>query len=532
MCQLPEPARISTPKTLYIILGLGFVVRVVAAYVQPAFLDEGFVYQVTRAGFQAMLDVLRNDTHAPTYNLLMYPLVQLTDSIFWLRMPAVVLSLATLWLSFALSRRFLSEKASLATTAFLALSYSVWLTDAQLRSYGPLAFLQTALLLGFVDIERQGQPFPRLPKEGIRWLLFFATALLASTLHMLGTLLVGVLWLFSLRSRSRKRLLIGLSLAIIPTVIWFAWSHSTGTMTYSQEATKTFSLQFINTPLYILNGKTPGDIANYLNGYLKPGSWTKVLAAFYIVANVLIWLIWLRGWKIAVQRWGREGWLLSQVFLLPLVAVLISCILGLQPFAPRYAVPMSLPFVIVCAQALSPIWRLNLWQLATGWTLLLSLAFPFCPALWNQYWVPALKFINEQARPGDVICTYNPCTMYALAMAYDPQGASFKFGYRDQYFVVPVHDPQANTLPIFPLNQANLIQLYDNIAPENRVFLVICQREQGDGALEKIPFYYALANSTHFHSLTYWADVEVQLLVRRPTPLGFPAGSMDCQSSK
>ena len=517
MCHQVEPAQASPPKTLFVILALGLVVRLIAAYLQPAFLDEGFVYQVTKAGFQAMVDVLRNDTHAPTYNLLMYPLVQLTDSIFLLRLPAVIISLGTLWLSYEFSCRFLSKKASLATTAFLALSYSVWLTEAQLRSYGPLAFLATALWLGFNDIERRGTPFHRLPWANARWFLFFFTALLASTLHILGTLVVGVLWLFSLNSSLRKRLLILLSLAILPTVLWFGWSHSTGTMTYTQEETKSFGLQFLNIPLYILNLKTPGDVASYLEGFLKPGPWIRNLALTYAISNAVIWAVWIWGWKVSVQRWGRDGWLLALMLLLPMAAVLVSCILGLQPFAPRYAVTFSLPFIIVCSQACSSVWRLNLWQMALGWTVLLCLAFPFYPPLWNQYWGPALEFINTQARPGDVICTYNPYTMYALAMAYDPQGASFQFGYHDQYYVVPVHDSQSNKLPIFPLVKSNLLQLYQNMPADKRIFLVICQREQGDKSLDMIPTLYSVANRTRFYSLTYWADVEVQLLERRDT---------------
>ena len=486
-----------------------------ASWLQPAFLDEAFVYYVTKGGWQAMIDVLRYDTHTPVYNLLMYPLVRITDDMLWLRMPSVLCGLAAIILSFHLSRRFCSERAALAISAFMALSYNVWLTDSQLRSYGLLAFLCILQWLGCSDIYRRGEPFPELPWPRLRWPLYAFAALFCASVHVLGTLMQGVLALFACWLPAKaKRCLLGCSAAaIVPSAVWFAVCRSHSALQFVRADNHEYALQFIFTPLFLLNFKSPNDIVGYLGNYLPKEAIIPWILPAYLIGNAIFWIILIYCWYKLIKRWKWEGWLLAGVFNLPLLAVLLSCLLGLQPYTPRYAITLILPFLLALAQIDSKPIKESAFQLTLGWTLLLCAAFPFCHPIWNQYWQSVTDYIDAHARSEDVILVYNPYAAYSFALAYDPQGSYFEFSHDSSgYHVALRRSPDSRKLTCFPLSEALLDESFLSSMKNRRVFLVLCQRFLGDNSLLLLGKRFQIADSYHFASLTSWADAEVCIL--------------------
>ncbi|MBQ7568382.1 hypothetical protein IJT17_06210 [bacterium] len=503
---------------LGIILGIGLAIRLTASYIQPAFLDEAFVYWVTKAGWRAMADVLRYDTHTPAYNVLMYPLVQLTDSMFWLRLPSVLLSLGTVWLSYRLARRYCSEGTALTLSAFISFSYCVWLTDAQLRSYSPLMFLCTSLWLAMSDIKREGAPFIELPWPRLRWPLFALASLLSSCIHVIGALMQGVIALFSfwLPSEERRRILICSALAILPCAAWFVFGRSQAPLQFAHAETREYWLQFFFTPLYLFGLKSPNDVLGFLGSYMPPEAAAAYLIPAYLIGNALIWAALLWGGYRLGRQWGWEGWFLNAAFLLPLLAILASCLLGLQPYAPRYAVTMTLPFLIALQELASRRAVRFLGQAALAWNVFICLLFPYCPQLWNQYWRTVTDFIDARAASGDIVCVYNPYAAYSFALAYDPQGAYYEFSHEKSsgYHVALRQRPDSAKLACYPLSLAMLNDSFLQSLGKHRIFLVLCQRYQGDSSLAWLNDRFHITDGVHFPSLTYWADAEVCILER------------------
>ena len=503
---------------LFIIVLAGAAVRLTAGWVQPAFIDEGFVYYVTKAGWRAMVDVLRYDTHTPVHNVLMYPWVCATDSIFWLRLPSALCGLGAVVLSYHLARRYCSAGTSLALSAFMALSYNVWLADAQLRNYGPLTLLCTVQLLCCSDIYRRGAPFADLPWSRLRWPLYALTALLCSGIHVLGALTQSVMALFSfwLPSPAKKNLLVTSILAVLPCVLWFTVCRSSSDLAMVHEETREYALQFCFTPLYLLNLKSPNDLVNYFGHYLPGETIVPFILPAYLLFNGLFWLVLLYSWYKLVRRWKWEGWLLGGVFFLPQLEVLLSCLLGMQPYSPRYAVPMTISFLLLCEQWDSEKLKLSFRQLALGWTVFLCLIFPFFPPLWLQYWQGAIDFIEAKSRPGDIVLLYNPGISYSFVWAYDPQGAYYEFSHDSGYHSALRQRPESPKLTCLPLSESLLTEDFLRSVKDRRVFLVLCQRFQGDHSLELLDKRFKIADSYKFSSLTSWAEADVFLLENVP----------------
>ncbi|MDO5297396.1 MAG: glycosyltransferase family 39 protein [bacterium] len=499
---------------LGIIFCSGLLIRLLASWLQPAFLDEAFVLYVTKGGWQAMINVLRYDTHTPVYNVLMYPLVMLTDDIFWLRLPSALCGLGTIILSYHLACRYCSRGTALVLSAFMALSYNVWLADAQLRNYGPLTFLCTVQWLGCSDINRCGVPFAKLPWPRWRWPLYFITALLCSGIHVLGTIMQGVIALLSLwlPQPAQKRLLAASVLAITPCAVWFIICRTQSALQLIHSEIHEYAWQFCFTPLYLLNFKSPNDIVNYLGNYLPQENIIPYLVPVYLTANSALWIVFLYcGYKLG-KRWRWEGWLLGSAFLAPLFAVLLSCLLNMQPYSPRYAVPMTLPFLLILEQINSAKLKTALISLILSWSIMLCSIFPFCHPIWNQYWQSTIEYIDAHSQAGDTIIVYNPYAIYSFVLAYDPQGTHFEFSHDRGYHVSLRQHPESKKLTCLPLSEALLDDNFLRRTRGHRLFLVLCQRYQGDNSLSWLNERFQITDSYHFPSLTSWADAEVCIL--------------------
>ncbi len=505
----------SERRILAIILLLGLAVRLMASYLQPAFLDEGFVYQVTKAGFSAIIDVIRYDTHPPTYNLLMYPLVQLTSSIFILRLPAVLLSLGTILLSFKLCRRFVSSEAALASAAFVALSYNVWLTDAQLRNYGPLMLLLTLLWLGMLDIRSQGSPFADCSLNSkTRWALWALVALLTSSLHVLGSLCVGTCLLLGLTLPRRRCLtLTWLALALLPTIAWFLWGKFSSPLGQANTSNSEFFYYLAFIPLNLINLRSPESIIEYLRAapYIQTAS--PYIIAAYLLGNAILWAVYAYGWYSHCKRQPWEANLLGLSFLLPLLIIWFSCLLGLQPFSPRYAITLTVPFLLTFGAGLRP-------QLQRCWykaLLIVCLAiiaiFPFWTPLWNQCWKGTLDFIERVQQPGDFIGIYHPYAAYAFAMDYAPEDTRFTFTTDSYYHAHLEQREREDRLPLRMLSNSDINPEFYNYCQGRRLILILCQKHEGNNDfLVWLINNFDLLDYCAQPSLTYWADNEVFVL--------------------
>ncbi len=562
-------------KILFVIVGLGLLIRLLAAWLQPAFLDEGFVFHLTRSGLASTIHMLKIDAHPPTFNIIMYPLIQATDSIFLLRLPEVLLSLLTIVLSFQLSRRFLEESQALAATAFVALSYNIWLTDAQLRTYGPITLGLTLIWIGMLDIYRDGTPLSVLlpirtrwiqvltngmgittPDTRRNWILFAIIACGCASLHYLSVLVLFACFLMA-RALPIKHLpypysdtntikitSLCLILSVIPVGIWLIWSRATCDFTFPVSPAG-FSQRhwqaFFSSPAAICNWELSG-MPNLCADSLFGPALEAIFPILTEVLTGLLWIFFLLGWyrlahepssedehssedernseddmpQNSTRRW--EANLLGLSTLLPILLLFLACVMGkLQYTQNRYAIPMSLPFIILSAQAFSASGRKRFLGCLLGLTVLLCVLFPFLPQLWNQNWQGTVDFIDKNHRPNDLIAIYNPYAGYSFAMAYDPEHTSFRF--TDKYMVELVQNPDPAKAPLLLISQ-------DILGPEllhdmrgYRLILVLCQEKfflESATILRWLSDYYEIVDSFHEPSLRSWADTSTYILERKP----------------
>ncbi len=514
-------------RYLGLIIAAGLVIRLLAGFLQPAFADEAYVYYVTKAGLNAIFTELRVDTHPPTFNLLAYPLVQLTGSIFLLRLPTILLSVATMFLSFVLARRLCSENTSLVICACLTFNSSIWITDAQLRSYGPLTLGFILLWLGLLDIHAHGQPFlffrrravqtPEQAAQAVRWrwLAFALIAIVTVSLHMMALLVLAACAIsaFSFPAPARRRVWLSLALATLPLLAWVVWSRTTCEFEFTRPQSTAPVKVLFNTPLAMLGGWND-------NAWIRLGdlstealSQGPMVVLLYIVLNGILWLFWLKSWHAMAQDRRWEANMLGFAWGLPLISLYAANLLGLLSYQPRYLMPMCAPFLILLSQGLGErCWR-GLSRSMLALAIITALTFPFCKPLWNQYWQSTFDFIASQQRQDDLIAVHIPYACYSVAMAYDGPNISFIYGNQGQSNVMVKQEPNPGKLQIIPIGGSMLSPDFNRFLDSRRIFLILSQYDDSTPALIRwIDERYRVLSTFHQPSLADWADVHVLLL--------------------
>ena len=503
-------------KWLYGIAVLGLAVRLLAAWLQPAFVDEGAVYYLTKAGWQAMAEVFRFEKHPPTYNALMYPLISVCGSIFLLRLPAVFLYLLTLGGAYQLCRRCFSVPLSLLLAACGATGYSVWILEAQLRSYGPLMFCLTWFWLGLADICEGRSPYrDNLGRHASwGWRLFAAAVLGADSLHILGAVITFSCLLAAgrLESELRRNTWVCILAGAIPVALWYVWlqsnTHAGGAITWQGVPWQAL----LAIPLSLLNFFNSDSILFCFRFSAWQTQYGSALSFAYGVGNLLLWLLLMRGWVRMRRRLVILSDMLFLSWALPLSILAAAASMGMMSLQPRYAVVMVLPFALLLAEGFADdnIRRRAL-SVLLGWNWLLLLVFPFVPGLWNQYWQSSIDFIEAQSRPGDILAVYVPYAGFSFAWAYDAENAEFDFG--DKVFGIRQR-ATADKLPIILLSQ----DVFYRPGPQElqylakrRMFLVLNQADQ-NGPPRWLSEHYRIVDHRGHRSIKYWADVEVFLL--------------------
>ncbi len=512
-------------RWLGIIAVLGLIFRLLAAYLQPAFIDEGFVYYLTKTGIANTVHTLKIDAHPPTFNIIIYPLVMRTANIFLLRLPWVCLSILTIVLSFRLLRRFFDETDSLFLTALYASGCGIIITDAQLRTYGPLTLCLTVLWIGLLDIHQYGRPFPELSKRraSLGWGLLWLCGCAGAGLHYLGILSLAMCCIPTLFLTGRKKLktLFCLTSAALPSSLWLIWSRMTSGFSPGPVPTG-LSMFHFNHFYYI-----PACLLSLNINILKPLCADNLLGEIlqytvYQIALPLLtaalWIALISGWFRLAKRSPWTASLLGCNLIIAQVLLLGACVLGKLGYSQaRYSLPMTVPFFILLFSGISEKNRRQ-WQavflVCSGCLLLL---FPFYPPIWNQYWGATLKYINSIRQPNDIIAVCPAYTSHCFAMEYDPDNIAFTFD-RD-YKVGLKQKPSADKLPVILLDPAMRGQELLRDLRGYRVILIMCQEKafQDNGALLMwLDQYYNLVGEHHFVSAWDWADVNTYVLEAKP----------------
>lgn len=522
----------SAKKWLYLIIVLAVLVRVMAGYLQPAFIDEAYVYYMTKAGMSQLLDAIRYDVHPPTLNILLYPLIQSTTSIFLLRLPQIILSALTVLLVCLLSRRYFPAKTALIITACFAFSYSIWLTDAQLRTYGPLTCASTALILGLLTAVQYGRPFsPYLAKESPwGWTLLALAALGCSCLHVGGLLLLltaGVFFLLPvpIERAVRGRILLVLALSAVPIVIWALYARLSIPLHFSRPP------KFINfdgwfgTPVLLASGLYPKAVLEKFHDSWFVSACASYITPVFLLLNLVAWLAFLRGARSlevpyqpakALRVWEHS--FLFSTFAAPCLFYYVANLFQVLSWQSRYLSPLLAPFLIVVFAGSGRWGRRALAALILTVNAVMIISFPFCTWLWNQCWQDTIDFIEARQRPGDHIAIYIPYACCSFAMAYDIDGISYTFFTSSGANVQMKQIPNPSKLPVIGLNAPAVGTDYFNTDywRSGRIFFIITQPDAGANHISEILNRdYTVVDYCEHQALVAWASATTYMLERK-----------------
>lgn len=519
-------------RWLLIIVALGLLIRFIAAYVQPAFIDEGYVYYLTKTGIENTIYTLKIDAHPPTFNIIMYPLIMRTANIFLLRLPCVCLSAVTILLAFALLRRFMEETASLTLTALYASSLGIVITDAQLRTYGPLTLSLTAMWIGLLDVYKYGCPYPgifqRHPRW--RWALLWLCGCSGAAWHYLGILSLAAccLSVLFLPRSARMRTLLCLVCGALPSSLWLIWSRMTAGLS-NDPPPAGMSLFHFNHIYYI-----PACLLNLNINILKPLCANMLLNSelqyalnqfVFPLITLPLWAVLILGWRNLAKERAWEAAFLGVNLMLPPLLLLGACVLGKLGYSQtRYSLPMSIPFFILLFNGLKeanrPFWQKLFLSINTALLLLL----PFCPFLWNQSWKDTRAYLDSIRRPKDIIGICPAYTSHCFAMDYDPEHISFIFD--KDYKVGMIQQPSPDKTPIFLLDPSMRGSELLRDLRGFRLILIMCQErvyKENGALLNWLSQYYTLAGEHHFVSVWDWADVNTYVLEPKTANKYLPA---------
>ena len=516
---------------LFIIIALGLSLRLMAAYLQPAFLDESYIYNVTKFSAEAIIAEACRDSHPPLYNLLMYPLVHAVNSAFILRLPCVLAGTAAICLAFLAGRRFGGERCGLILAAFMSCSYNNWLLDAQLRSYGLLDCALLALLLMSLNIHAFGRPIPKTNSPITGWLVFTLTAVLCSSLHFTGALAVGCYFLMLLllppkspHQSGRLPCLLLLS-SLLPSICWFIYTKTQAQSFFSQaHALGTNYREYLDIPAYLLSWQVYQyyvlDMQRYLsqspNLLSAAATWlARCINPLYAIFALLAWYLLFRGIKTALAHNRSE----ALIALCPPIALALMLLtantLHLQVLQKRHLLPLSpalLLFISLAAAAIEKKTRRNL----LIFTILGSMAitaglFPFNTKLWNQHWQGALNFLEQHRSKRDLILVYHGYAFYSFAQAYAPGQMLLNPGTGQIKKAQDYGGPL-----ILPLTQALACQKFLEDSKEYNVYIVLNQyryENAKDHLFDWVAENFDFGESYHEDSYTSWAAVDVIRLI-------------------
>ena len=504
-------------KWLLIIVMLGLVIRLIAAYVQPAFLDEAFVYYTSKIDIEQIISTINQDVHPPTYNILIHPLAKISSSIFILRLPALFCDIFSIFLAYQLIKRFFNQNEALAITAVYTFSYAVWLNNTQLRTYGPLTMLLMLVLLGLIDINTHGQPFFGLSsRPTVNWLLWFTCSLGAASLHILGVIVLAAFIITAMFMPNMKRQTCSvLTISILPVSIWFIFTQSTVISNSIFSLTFERFADFFTIPACLFNLQIRVLTPSLLEcRYFSLSQWFAYISA--LVSSMLLWYFWTLGWKNLKKKSSWTAALLGcSLLFAPLLLFIHGIFSGSPNSQARYAVPMSIPFYILLFSGMEAKTRQAALYSALAINIGISVMFPFQPKLWNQNWNPTLDFINKSQHPGDIIIVYPPYTSFSLAMAYDVENISFLLP--PQHNLTLIQKKTSAKLPIVAVNSQTFPEWLSYHHP-HRLILIMCQEQydrQSSLVIQQLDTQYKLTDEHHCDSLREWAIINTYVLERK-----------------
>ena len=321
------------------------------------------------------------------------------ESVWSVRLPAVMFGVATIPAAYYLGRQITARREALLASAFLAVSYHhVWFSQ-DARGYTGLALGAVLLSIIFIRLILRESP-------GFRPVLAYAiVGALAIWIHLTAALVVvshGIIWLALIAGRSPKRKSDYKRAAALAMILAAMFSLAL----YSPVLTQLAELLFVvdDAPVVLTAWNTPGwAIEEFRRAAFKavPGGWFLILpGALAMVAGAL--------------SYSRQGILVSGVLFLPPFVTLFFVAFLMGIIFPRFLFGSMVFFLLIAVRGGFVLTRAVLPMLTVRQVTVIGLILALAtvcmlPGAWKpkQDFAAAAKFINRQRVPGDaVVCSH------------------------------------------------------------------------------------------------------------------------------
>lgn len=215
-----------TPRSemwLIIILMVGFLIRLVRIGSRSIIYDDAFTILLSRRPFQEIVAGTAADTMPPLFYFLLHIWGKVSQSIIWLRLLPILLSVLSIWLLFLIVKKVTSKEAALWAAGLAAISPILYYHAQDVRMYS----LAVAFLLGyiwlFLNLLNQEDSEKRSWFHIIGLVLCGAGALYSHNLAGFG-LLVPNIYLLLRRDRQRLgRLILFQVLILLLFIPWLVF---------------------------------------------------------------------------------------------------------------------------------------------------------------------------------------------------------------------------------------------------------------------------------------------------------------------
>lgn len=144
-------ARIYT-KFLLVSLIIGIILRTYALYTNEFWFDEAFTYFVAKLPFSPLLEAILIDNNPPLYYLIIHYVLMISHNEIIIRLPSLVLNLATLYFLFKLLNTYINRKVALIATSLFSLSPLAIYLSSTVRLHSLALFLVTLTIWLFLKL--------------------------------------------------------------------------------------------------------------------------------------------------------------------------------------------------------------------------------------------------------------------------------------------------------------------------------------------------------------------------------------------
>jgi len=400
---------------------LGFFVaallaRLVAAAASGLYVDEAFVYFMSRLDLGQIVGAARPDNNPPLWYFVLHPLARITRDGLLLRLPSSVMGTLAAPLTY-LAGRTQGERVGLVSGALAAVAYTSWLVDAQTRAYGLLAALCALVLATTLEA-------PREPLPPWRWAVLAGASVALPLLHLVGWLVDLAMLAASLLpgTPSRWRRAACFALGVASGAAWMAYAAAGAASALHGHQRHPSQL----AEMALLPSTLTGLSMPFHWSWLRP---TDLAPAGSLVVSLLVGAAAVHGLIVIGRTRPRAAATLALYAGVPLCGIAAGAMMGLQSYQNRYLVPVAGAIFVALAASANTCFASGeparprhgvrllgtaLCAGAVGVNLVTLACFPFDRYLHNQDWRQAAAWIEHRELEGDVLVACVPYSLVGL----------------------------------------------------------------------------------------------------------------------